>query len=140
MYTKYTVPVLGDYDYRRLHLLCKALLLSDSRHRQSGEALRRKLDRALVVPAREVPPDVVTLYSTVKFRTERTREKHCLTIVFPGETRDREDSISVLAPIGLALLGERPGGAVECAAPEGTSTLRIQEIVYQPEATGAYHV
>lgn len=140
MYSTYTLPVLGDYDYHRLRLLCRALRLSDSRHRRSAEELRKKLERAVVVPSREVPGDVVTLYSTVRFRKNRSREQHSLTLVFPGETRDRENCVSVLAPVGVALLGERPGGSVECPTPEGPSTLRILELVYQPEATGAYNV
>jgi regulator of nucleoside diphosphate kinase len=140
MHATQTLPVLGDYDYRRLKLLLKALRLSRGRHQGSAETLRAKLERAVVVPTTEVPADVVTLYSTVRYRNLTSRNEHSLTIVFPGETRDRDDCVSVLAPVGLALLGERLSATVECATPEGKARLRVMKVLYQPEAAGAYYV
>lgn len=135
-----SLPIVGGYDYRRLKLLESALRESTARDRHPAEALRAKLERAEVVHPREIPPDVVTLYSRVRFRNLSTGEEHTWVLVFPGETRDREDCVSVLAPVGIALLGERTGTTVGCTTPEGKSMLRILAVEYQPEAVGAYNV
>jgi regulator of nucleoside diphosphate kinase len=135
-----TLPILGEYDYRRLRLLLRALRQSATRDRATANALQSKLERAVVVPPEEVPSDVVTLYSTVRFARNGDRDGQTVTIVFPGEIKTRDDCVSALSPIGLSLLGQRLGAPVDCTTPEGTVQLLPQELVYQPEATGAYSV
>jgi regulator of nucleoside diphosphate kinase len=140
MLTAYTLPVLSDFDHTRLRLLLRALASGTPRRRESAERLRRKIERAVVVPPSSVTPDVVTLYSVVRFRELAARDEHTLRLVFPGETREHEDNVSVLAPVGIALLGERTGTTVSCETPQGDVRLRILRVVYQPEAAGAYYV
>lgn len=129
--------LLGDYDCRRLKLLLSSL-------RSSGQGvgtatrLRRKLDSATVVPASAVPDDVVTLRSRVHVSNLSTGSARTLTLAFPGEAHRTDDAVSVLAPIGMALLGERSGKVVECVTPEGRIELQIDRVVYQPEAAGDF--
>lgn len=102
-------------------------------------ALRAELDRATVVEPAEIPPEVVTMNSTVRFRDEATGASHELTLVYP-EGGSRPGTISVLAPVGSALLGLSVGQTISWPIPGGRKTqLRILEILRQPEAQGEYH-
>ena len=129
--------LLGDYDCRRLMLLLRSLQ-GAGRAAASATRLRRKLENATVVPASAVPDDVVTLRSRVHVSNLAEGSARTLTLAFPGEARNAEDAISVLAPIGMALLGERSGKVVECVTPEGRIELQIDRVVYQPEAAGDF--
>ena len=129
--------LLGDYDVRRLHLLMTSLRGSPQGI-GTANRLRRKLESATVVPANAVPDDVVTLRSRVHVSNLSMGSAQTLTLAFPGEARKDDDAISVLAPIGLALLGERTGKVVECVTPEGSIELQIDRVVYQPEAAGDF--
>ena len=62
------------------------------------------------------------------------------TLVFPSEASIPEKKISILAPIGTALLGSRAGGTVDWPVPAGMRTVKIKEVLYQPEASGDYHL
>jgi regulator of nucleoside diphosphate kinase len=135
-----TLPILGEYDYRRLRLLLRAQRYSATTDRAPAEALKLKLEQAVVVPQNQVPSDIVTLFSTVRFAKDGTGEEHTVTIVFPGESRFREDCVSALAPVGLSLLGRRLGTSVDCTTPEGEVRLLPRELVFQPESAGAYYV
>ena len=103
------------------------------------EALQDELDRATVVEPMAIPPQVVTMNSIVRFRDEMTGEDHELTLVYP-ESGNQPATVSVLAPIGSALLGLSVGQSIDWQIPGGHVTrLRVLEIVRQPEAMGEYH-
>jgi regulator of nucleoside diphosphate kinase len=94
-----------------------------------------ELDRADIVPFRAVPPDVVTMNSRVVFEDETTGEFRIVTIVYPHEADPSEGKISVMAPGGSALLGLSVGQSIEWCFPDGRPrTLRVVELIYQPEA------
>jgi regulator of nucleoside diphosphate kinase len=67
-----------------------------------------------------------------------TGEEKNFSLVFPAETDMTQNKISILAPIGTAILGYRAGDIVDWPVPAGRRTVRIQEILYQPEAAGRY--
>ena len=67
-----------------------------------------------------------------------TEERLCVTVVFPGIADVESGRISALAPMGLALLGCREADEVEWPTPSRTRRLRIERIVYQPEASGRF--
>jgi regulator of nucleoside diphosphate kinase len=97
--------------------------------------LGEELDRAVEVEPSAVPPDVVTLNSTVRVTDlENDGVAMDYTIVMPGEANYETGKISVLAPLGTALLGYRVGDEIEWEVPRGVRRLRIDAVLYQPEA------
>lgn len=104
------------------------------------EALEVELDRAEVLDPLEMPADVVTMNSTVRFTLQETGSTQTLTLVYPKEADGGLDKVSVFAPVGTALLGLRVGDTLELPAPTGkTVTVRVDAITYQPESAGAMH-
>ena len=102
--------------------------------------LRRELERGRVVPAVEVARETVTMRSRVRVKELRARESETFTLVYPEEADIDEGKVSVLAPLGMALLGARVGEVVEVKAPGGVRRFRVEEILYQPEAAGDWHL
>lgn len=96
--------------------------------------LDRELDGAEVVPAGDVTPDVVTMHSTVRVRDIGNTRSMVYTLVFPSEANLNRGRLSVLAPVGTALLGFRAGDVVEWPTPGGTRRLQVEDVLYQPEA------
>jgi regulator of nucleoside diphosphate kinase len=97
--------------------------------------LAAELNKAVVVDSRLVPPDVVTMNSRVLFEDVSTGERRAVTIVFPQQANAARGSISVLAPVGTALLGLAVGQSIVWPFPDGvTHCLRVLRIIYQPEA------
>lgn len=105
-------------------------------HRLAGYPhLSAELNNAVVVDSCRVPPDVVTMNSRVLFEDESTSERRAVTIVFPQQADASPGSISVLAPIGTALLGLAVGQSIVWPFPDGEAhCLRVLRIIYQPEA------
>lgn len=101
------------------------------------QALDQELEKAIIVDEAEIPCDVVTMNSRVRVRDLATREEFVWAIVFPQAASAKRNRVSVLAPIGTALIGYRAGDTVELQMPSGTRRLRIVEVEYQPEAAGA---
>lgn len=103
--------------------------------------LEAELDRARIVEPQEVPPTVVTMNSTVKFFVESTQKAFELTLVYPDDVDASGRTISILAPVGSALLGLSQGDEIEWPKPGGgTLKVRITEVIYQPERAGDYHL
>ena len=103
-------------------------------------ALQAELDRAEVVEPQKIPPTVVTMNSTLRFGIESSGEEFCMRLVYPKDITGAADRISVLAPVGSALLGLSVGDEIEWPRPGGgTLKVRILEIVYQPERAGEFH-
>ena len=129
---------ITKYDLTRLRELLQVGISFAERDRQSLESLQDELDRAHVVEPTAVPHDVVTMNSRVRLKDLETNEEKVYTLVFPSEANLEQQKISILAPIGTAILGYRVGDAVEWRVPSGLRKLRIEEILYQPEAAGQY--
>jgi len=122
---------------RLLHLLDNPVLI---REKSAMRDLVTELNRARIVPPREIPPDIVTMRSRVRIKDRTTDEESVLTLVFPNEANLDDGKISILAPVGVALLGYRVGDIVEWNVPAGPRSIEILEIMYQPEAAGDYHL
>lgn len=100
------------------------------------DALRRELDRAEVVDPHEIPPNVITMNSTARFVDEVSGREFELTLVYPDDMHLTHGTVSVLAPVGSALLGLSVGQSIEWPLPGGrTMTLRVLDVTYQPEAS-----
>jgi regulator of nucleoside diphosphate kinase len=127
---------ITDYDLTRLKELLRVGIGFAERDCPSMETLQGELDRAHIVNPTAVPHDVVTMNSRVRLTDVETNEEQVYTVVFPSESNLSQGKISILAPIGTAILGYRVGDTVEWRVPGGVRTLRIEEILYQPEAEG----
>ena len=103
-------------------------------------ALREELDQSKVIPADAVPESVVTMHSRVRVRDLEDQDSETYTLVYPQEADMNENKLSVLAPLGRALLGACVGQIVKFDAPAGQRQLMIEKILYQPEASGHFHL
>ena len=130
---------LTAQDYNRLRLLL-ADLMRQSRGMQAGvDTLEEILDLARVIDPEKVPHNVVTMNSRVLFEDVHTGETGTVTIVYPSEVDPTRSKISILSPVGAALLGEAETNEVELPLPHGRSRrIRISKVLYQPEAQGEY--
>ena len=127
------------FDKTRLMRLLRGLDAA-SANRGEVEDLERELEHGTEVESTEVPPDVVTMNSTVRVTDIDANTTHLYTIVFPSDTDFETGRISILSPLGTALLGYRAGDVVTWETPRGTRQLRIEELLYQPEAAGDFHL
>jgi regulator of nucleoside diphosphate kinase len=131
--------ILSDADYKRLQALIESSQHNTSVREDYPDALEGELRRARVVPQSEVPPDVITMNSVVHLRDLDSGEKEMYELVYPTDADMAHNRISVLAPIGTAMLGYRLGDDIEWQVPAGLRRLRVEEVVYQPERAGAMH-
>jgi regulator of nucleoside diphosphate kinase len=122
-----TQPTISERDLKRL----KALPLD--------EQLAAELERAIVVPSDKIPENVVTIGSRVIFVDETTGKKRFVRVVDPANADLARLEISVLEPVGAALLGLPVGGSIDWEFPDGKiRRLRVEELVYQPESGRSY--
>lgn len=119
--------ILTDTDHQRL--------LSLVEH-NANESLEAELQRATVVPRDAVPADVVTMNSELVYEDIAAATRRTVRLVYPREADAKRGWISVLAPIGSALLGLRVGQEIDWPTPSGTKRVRVVEVRYQPEAAG----
>lgn len=105
------------------------------------ENLELELDRANIISDNEVPIDLVTMNSQVRFLNLFNNKEMTVSIVYPNDADFKEGRISVLASLGSALLGLRVGQEINWMFPDGnTRRLRILEVIYQPEANKDWHL
>lgn len=127
---------LSSLDVTRL----EALLAGLANPGPEADALQDELDRATVVEPQQMPATVVTMNSTVRFIVVQTGEEFEMTLCYPRDVNGQPGRVSVLAPIGSALLGLSVGQEIEWPVPGGkTRSVRIVEVVYQPERAGDFH-
>jgi regulator of nucleoside diphosphate kinase len=124
-------------DYDRLDTL---LARPQFRQLPAAAALREELERAEVVEPEEMPAGVITMHSTARCLEERGGGKtHELTLVYPSEADGTAGRISILAPMGMALLGLSVGQEIDWPGPSGeTLRLKVLDVSYQPEAAGDF--
>jgi len=129
--------VISTLDAQRLEQLLESLPADAF---PSREELEGELARAELLAPREIPPTVVTMNSTVRFTVLSTGQEFTLTLVYPKDIDASPGRISVLAPVGSALLGLSQGDEIEWPGPGGsTLRVRIAEVVFQPERAGEFH-
>lgn len=104
----------------------------------ASESLDGELHRAIIVAPAEVPPDVVTMNSDVVYEDAATGVRRTIRLVYPRDADAVAGRVSVLAPVGAALLGLRVGQEISWRVPNGVKRLRVVEIVYQPESAGHF--
>jgi regulator of nucleoside diphosphate kinase len=125
--TKHAI-IISFADHTRLRHLLNSARLDPRVSPEHLAALDIELARATVVAPDSVPRDVVTMYSTVHIRDLESNEEEHYTLVQPYEADVVRNRLSVLAPIGTALLGYRVGDIVQWKVPSGTTRLKIVEV------------
>lgn len=128
--------VITSLDQGRLTALLGSAAIQQGPDRERLAELRTEIERAAIVEPGDVPADVVTMRSLVRILDLGSGERHEYALVYPHEADITAGRISVLAPIGTALLGYRAGDTVEWRVPSGTRTLKIEAVLYQPESAG----
>lgn len=136
-----TTIYITELDRQRLE---KLIELAGERSRRANHLylarLEEELERAETVAPEEMPSDIITMRSRVRLRDLNTSEEMVYTLVFPSEANFDEGKISVLAPVGTAMLGYRVGSVIEWDVPSGRRRLKVEELLYQPEAAGDYNL
>ena len=124
--------LIMDKDARKLRSLIESYSLSE-RDDMQWQSLEEELDRAEIVSPQQMPSNIVIMHSRVRIIDMRTGEQLVYQIVYPHEANYAEKRISILAPIGMALLGYSAGTEIEWRVPSGSRRLRI-EAVEQPSS------
>ena len=125
--------IVSELDFDRLtHLI--------GQHGADTQALDGELERAILVRPAEIPSNVVTMNSEVVYEDLETGVRRTVRIVYPRDADAAQGRISVLAPIGSALLGLRVGQSSLWRVPAGWRRICVVEIRYQPEAAGDFHL
>ena len=127
-------PILGERTLTQLDF---------SRLRKLAGALPAELDDLLneadVLDPRTISPDVITMYAQFVIREMKTQRRRQLVLCYPADAEPARGYVSVLSPVGLSLLGLPLGATARWFAPDGSENLaQIEEILFQPEATGDY--
>lgn len=125
------IPItVTEQDYERLSLLLLHI------HDESSDQLEDELSRAQVLPQTEIPNDTVTMNSTITFVDEETKKESKLTLVYLKDADVEQMKVSILAPVGTALLGLSIGQSIGWPLPNGkVRRLKVLSIIYQPEAS-----
>lgn len=130
------VITVSRVDLERIEALLERLPASQA---EGCSALVAELDRAEVVEPADMPDQVVTMNSTVTFEDEGNGEQLTLTLVYPAAA-GAPGTVSILAPVGSALLGLARGQQIDWPTPDGRKrSLRVLGVSYQPEAVGHHH-
>lgn len=116
--TQISSIVISKSDYSRISELLMKL-------NQINSSLAEEIERAQVVGDEELPADVVRVGSIVRFKDVETQQISTLTLVYPEESSSQENRVSILAPVGSALIGLRPGQVIEWAIPRGVKRIQV---------------
>ena len=129
---------ISAFDRKRLMKLIRDTLNKPDKNYL--KELEKELNRGIEVEPKDMPEDVITMNSRVRLSDLDSGEEMIYTLVFPEDSDFRNNRISVLAPIGTALLGYRVGDIIEWKVPKGIRKIKVEELLYQPEAAGDFHL
>ena|SRR5690242_18931969 len=130
---------ITETDRDRLNWLIETTRERDGvENRDYLDKLEDELDRATIVDPKAIPSNVITMRSKVRLKDLVSGESNIYSLVFPKEADFNQGKISILAPIGTAILGYKKGDTIEWPVPSGLRRLKVDEILYQPEASGHF--
>lgn len=129
--------IINRLDAERLQRLIDA---ASDKDMAVAESLETELERGEIVEPEEIPRDVISMNSQVQFSDLNRNKEIVRTLVYPRSLAETEDGLSVMAPIGAALLGLRVGDIIDWTLPDGSEAkLRIDAVLWQPEREGQFH-
>ncbi|MEX2169040.1 MAG: nucleoside diphosphate kinase regulator [Pirellulales bacterium] len=131
---------ITEFDKDRLDELVRVAEDFGGEDRSDLQDLKGELARANIVVPEQVPASVITMNSTVLLRDIESSEEMTYTLVFPKNADIGRGTVSVLAPIGMAILGYAEGDVVEWPVPSGMAQIAIEKVLYQPESSGDFHL
>lgn len=130
--------IINRLDYARIKKSISDAKQFKSLSNVEAEKLITELDSAKIVEPTDIPSDVVTMNSIVKLSFLNNDKQVEFQIVYPNQANLKESKISIFSPIATALIGYKVKDEIEWVVPAGLTKIRIDKIVYQPEAAGDY--
>ncbi|BBO73199.1 RNA polymerase-binding protein Rnk [Desulfosarcina widdelii] len=131
---------ITKFDLERLEDLLAAAGEFSYRDRLDLEELEAEIQEGTLVDSKNVPPNVVTMNSRVALIDIDENKPMIFTLTFPRDADIDKGRLSVLSPVGTAILGHAEGDVIEWRVPAGHRCFKIERILYQPEAAGDYHL
>jgi len=130
--------IVNKLDYLRIQKRINEARQKKTIEKSEAEKLLNELNTAVLMEPQEIPDDVVTMNSVVSISFSQSGRNQEFKIVYPDEANFKEKKVSIFSPIATALLGFRVGDLIEWMLPGGLTKIRIDRIIYQPEAAGDY--
>lgn len=130
--------IINRLDYARIKKSINDAKQFRSISNDEAEKLLKELDSAKIVEPEAIPSNVVTMNSIVKLSFQNNNKQIQFQIVYPEQANVKENKISIFSPIATALIGYKVNDEIEWIVPAGLTKIRIDEIIYQPEAAGDY--
>jgi len=132
--------IINKLDYARIRKCIADAKQFKSITNIEAESLMKELDSARILEPEAIPSNVVTMNSIVRLNFLTNNKQVQFQIVYPRLANVKENKISIFSPIATALIGYQVGDEIEWIVPAGLTRIRIDEIIYQPEAAGDYHL
>ena len=132
--------ILNRLDYSRIQKCINDAKQFKSINATEAESLKKELNSAKIVEPQEIPANVVTMNSIVKISFLNSDKHIEFRIVYPDQANLKENKISIFSPIATALIGYKVADEIEWIVPAGLTKIRVDEIIYQPEAAGNYNL
>jgi regulator of nucleoside diphosphate kinase len=133
--------IINRLDYARIKKCISDAKQFKSISNAEAEKLMNELDSAKVVEPEAIPSNVVTMNSIIKLSFLNNNNKQVqFQIVYPDQANFKENKISIFSPIATALIGYKVDDEIEWIVPAGLTRIKIDEIIYQPEAAGDYNL
>jgi regulator of nucleoside diphosphate kinase len=132
--------ILSSLDYERIYASIRKAQNEGSISNNEAESLAAELEQAKIVEPQEMPHNVVTMNSKVKISFVESGKRVELKIVYPQDADIKQNLISIFSPVAAALIGYKEGDTIDWIVPSGPTRIKVDEIVYQPEAAGHYDV
>jgi len=131
---------LNSLDLTRIQTCLKEAMQVNAISKMEAATLIKEIQSASVVDPESIPSNVVTMNSIVQISFLNTKKTVEFQIVYPNQANVKENKISIFSPIATALIGYKVGDEIDWVVPAGITKIRIDAIVYQPEAAGHYNV
>lgn len=131
---------ITDYDMKRFKWLSANAHKFDDMYKKHIHDLEEELNKAVIVEPKDIPSNVITMNSKFRIKDLETNEDTVYTLVFPFDADLEKNKLSILAPIGVAVIGYTLGDIIEWDVPAGKRRIKIEEIIYQPEREGNYYI
>ncbi len=130
--------IITELDFVRLSKLVHSTQNDKSVEIRNLKFLSEELRRAQRVESKKMEADYVTMNSEVEILDPDTKRTMVLKLVYPQDSDFKKGRISILSPLGIALLGYKVNSTISFEVPKGTKKMKITKIIYQPEANGEY--
>jgi regulator of nucleoside diphosphate kinase len=126
---------ITNQDLLRLRRVISSAARTSALDRQHLDVLSAELDRAVIIDGDDIPPDVIRMGTHVRVRNSTSQQTEDYTLVYPWEADVHLNLLSVLAPLGTALLGYREGDEIDWRLPGGVRELRVERILRQVDVS-----